>query len=496
MSFKSPVIKFTVIVIAFLLAGVINLLYFFRANPQIKVLGIKLLGDRNLFRVMKGYKANFIPQQLIRYNTGNTKNIAVSWAFRPEYSVGFYPVPVVDDTDNDGKPEVYIGSYSRCIYSLDGKTGNSLWKWKLPFGVVGGRVVDLVDLDNDGKKEVVFGTHTTLPIRVYALKTGKIDNDKRLLWATNLSGDFLEGGLSVAMLNRKPIIVALTRDAPYSRGTFNVLKPDGSFLFTSIPGVDNCATRPAIGILPVSGRLSVIHGSHNVYNATFANEIVARDLQSGKILWVSPKIGDTGFQNHQLIDVNFDGKNEVIAFARDGKLNDHTFILNGFNGTIIKEVPWIPQSVFKNKKQLIVCQDDKTMCLSKDGKILYAIAKISFGIHDNEGHKFLFAISYVNKELIIEKYDAANGNLLKRYNCTLSIPDYKKISDYGLLGKPGDSLAFLTLADTDNDGNWDCLIQVKDFVVNIRLPEMVSKGTSPFAPLSFRNIDNGSVIYE
>jgi outer membrane protein assembly factor BamB len=487
--------KKSIIIIVFFFIGIIGLIYTFRANQQLKLFRIALLGDRNLFRVMKQYKANFIPEQFIHYNTTATNNMSASWAFRPEYSVGFYPIPVVDDTDNDGKPEVYIGSYSRCIYALDGKTGNNLWKWKLPFGVVGGRVVDLVDLDNDGKKEVILGTHTTLPIRVYALKTSKIENDKRLLWATNLSGDFLEGGLSVSKLNGKPVIIAVTRDAPYSRGTFNVLKSDGSFLFPSITGVDDCASRPGIGNLPINNNLSIIHGSHNFYKATFANKIVARDLESGKVLWMSPQIGDTGFQNHQLIDIDFDGKNEVLAFATDNKRKDHSYILNGFNGSIIKEVSWSLQGVLKNKKQLIVCQGDKTICLSNTGDILYTIPKISFGLQGNDGQVSLFAISYINKQLTVQKYDASNGNTVKSYRCDLNIPDHKKISNYGQMGPPGNTATFLTLADTDNDGNWDCLLQVKDFIVNIKLPEMVEQGANPFAPVALRNVDNSGVIY-
>ncbi|WP_429377265.1 FG-GAP-like repeat-containing protein [Mucilaginibacter sp. UYCu711] len=445
---------------------------------------------------MKQYKVGFIPEKLIQYtNTTDTDNIAISWAFRPEYIVGFYPIPVVDDTDNDGKPEVYLGSYTRNIYALDGKSGNTLWKWKLPFGVVGGRVVDLFDLDGDGKKELVFGTHTTLPIRVYALKTGKQEDDKRMLWATNLSGDFLEGGLTVSKLNGEPVVVAITRDAPYSRGTINVIKADGSFLFPSIAGVDDCASRPAVGLLPANKYTSIIHGSHAVYNAQFADRIIARDLKTGKMLWMSPKIGDTGFQNHQLLDVDFDGKNDVVAFADSTDVKEASiYIINGLNGTIVKQVPWSVQGVLKDKKQLIVCQDDKTMCLNKRGDVLYTIPKISFGVHTTHGQIVLFAISYNNKFLTINEYDVANGKLLKTYNCPKNLPDHIKKSDYGIF-IPKDSAAFLTLADTDNDGNWDCLIQVKDFIVNVKLPIKVQAGTEPYAPIALRNVDNSGVIY-
>ena len=61
---------------------------------------------------------------------------------------------------------------------------------------------------------------------------------------------------------------------------------------------------------------------------------------------------------------------------------------------------------------------------------------------------------------------------------------YVKALSYTLLGD-------LTLADTDNNGNWDCLLQIKDFVVNIKLPIKVTGAISGFAPLPFRNINNG-----
>lgn len=469
--------------------------YAFRKSDQAKLIGIKIFGDRALKRTMDEFKVKFIPQLSIKYKRGTlgTTNIYPTWIFRQEYAIDTYPVPVVDDADHDGKPEVYIGSHSREIDVLDGKTGGMLWTWKLPFGVVGGRVVNLVDLDGDGKKELVFGSHTTLPIRVYALKTGIIDPSERLFWKKNLSGDFFEGGINI-IPGKTPLIVASTRDAPYSRGTFSVIKSDGTLLYPSIEGVDDCISRPAVGNLPADKNLAVIHGSHNYYNATFAHKIVARDLQTGKVLWESPKIGDTGFQNHQIVDIDFDGQNEVLAFAIGKDKKMHQYILNGVRGSIIREVPWYVQGVLKEKKELLVCQIDSTKCLSQTGRVLYSIPKISFGIKEQNDSLSLFSFRYVKDSLIIKKIDANNGRIIKVYSCLLMLPVYKKPGDSGT-SMPNNAVNFLTLADTDNDSNWDCLIQIRDFVVNVKMPIKIRTGTNQYAPISFRNIDNGGVIY-
>ena len=276
-----------------------------------------------------------------------------------------------------------------------------------------------------------------------------------------------------------------------------MLKYNGSDQYSPLEGIDDCISRPAVGVLEGNKGLSFIFGSHNYYHAKFANRITAKDLNTGRILWSSIKIGDTGFQNHQILDINFDGINEVITFAKDTiTKKDRTYLLSGANGRVIKELSWSSvQGVFEEKQLLFVAEKEETLALNKNGEEIYRVPKISFATNNEIGKLILFAISYKNNRLEINTYDSDNGKLIKSYNSAFSLPDHSNTSDYGIFWKPNSALSFLTLADTDNNGDWDCLVQIKDYVVNIKTPFKVGKGINPYTPITYRNIDNSGVVY-
>lgn len=494
---KPATITFAVIVIFVILTSFIA--YYFRRHPTIELARIAIFGDWMLKEHLDIYKSKFIPKKTVSLETLQGEDIIIpTWAFRPSHAFPIYPIPVTGDVDHDGIPEVYIAGSSREVYALDGKTGNSLWEWRLPFGVIGSRVVELGDLDSDGAEEIIVGSSISLPARVYALKGGVQRSEERLLWARNLSGDFLEGGLSFVNdpSTGSPLIVAATRDGQASSGTLNIIKADGSFLFQPALGIDDCLSRPAIGNIPASSEISLIHGSHKFLGVTYGNRIVARDLRTGKIHWVSSEIGDTGWQNHQIVDVDFDSRNEVIAFAGvQNAKNNHNFILDGATGAIIREVPWKFMGVIKESKCLLVSQNNETSCLRPDGTVVYKIPNISFGIESEETSGILlFNITFNDNRLLIKCYRAIDGSLIKEYSSNLELPKYDNPADYGIWGEPSMGMSFCTLADTDNDGQWDMLIQVGDFIVNVKLPFKVLKGVNPSSPIPFGNIDNGGIL--
>ena len=216
---------------------------------------LKIFGDVASSQVLELYKTQFVPAEHVVFSTEeSTQGLHPRWAFRPSHAVPTYALPAVDDTDGDGVPEVYVGSYSRELSVLDGRDGSQLWDWRLPFGVIGGRNVGVADVDGDGEKEVIFGSAWTLPIRVYALRTAAgLRNDQRLKWARNVSGDWIEAALNIA-LEEHNYIVAATRDAPYSRGSLNVMDESGRFHYPPISGVDVCVNRIAIGPLGRTAR--------------------------------------------------------------------------------------------------------------------------------------------------------------------------------------------------------------------------------------------------
>jgi outer membrane protein assembly factor BamB len=117
------------------------------------------------------------------------------WKFRSTSTAQNNGKALVDEIDKDGTPDVFIGSGSTKVYRLNGKTGEIVWEYALPFGIVSTLSYFIADLDNDGMKEFIFGNSISHPIRVSALSTGKNIKD-RVLWKRNVSGDFFQGGLS------------------------------------------------------------------------------------------------------------------------------------------------------------------------------------------------------------------------------------------------------------------------------------------------------------
>jgi hypothetical protein len=200
------------------------------------------------------------------------------WKFRSTSIAQNTGKASVDDIDKDGTADVFIGSGSSKVYRLNGKTGEIVWEHVLPFWIVSTLAYFLADLDNDGIREFILGNTISHPIRVSALSTGKNIKD-RVLWTRNVSGDFIQGGLSYFRNTKGEIrIVAGTRDAPYSRGSVNILDSGGNRVVPEIYGFDVCNNHPTYMDLNNDGELDILMGSHGFYGAKFSKGNNPRNL--------------------------------------------------------------------------------------------------------------------------------------------------------------------------------------------------------------------------
>ena len=134
--------------------------------------------------------------------------------------------------------------------------------------------------------------------------------------------------------------------------------------------------------------------------------------------------------------------------------------------------------------------------MDTQGEIVYRLPDVSFGVRFAEDGKYrLINLEYAEGELIADIYDAETGIKEQTLSAPLSLPVYERVSDYGIFGVPVDWLLFNTLADTDGDGNWNALVQIRDFIVDVHLPITIHPGDDPYAPIAFRNIDNRGRLY-
>ena len=528
--------------------------------PQYHLLKVKLMGDVASSQILAAYGTQFVPEQHLLFTEEHDGELRPRWAFRPSHAVPTYPVPVVDDTNGDGVAEVYVGSYTRKLSVLDGRDGSRLWDWELPFGVVGGIAVGVTDLDNDGEKEVVFGSNWTLPIRVYALRTDpELEDGERLKWVRNVSGDFIEAGFSIVE-GAETFVLAAPRDALYSRASLNVIGKSGNFHYAPITGIDVCLNRIAVGAMRPGGDPIIVHGSHAFYGAQYGHRLTAWELNTGQALWSTELPGDTGYQNHQVVDVDFDGRQEIVAFVRPSHLlgngsdnprwrppsmggegPDSVFVLNGETGEIIGTLDGGIFGSLPDEKILLVSDNGYPYefptaptglkAVDVEGHVLYRLPEVSFGVRfAGDGRYRLVNLAYVPSadeleartrkikgrdltseelasskcdiggacfsRLVYDVYDARTGAREQHLVAPLSLPEYENPSDYGVFGLPADELLFTTLADTDGDGNWNALIQIRDFIVDVHLPIRVHQSYDQYAPIAYRNVSNAGRMYD
>ena len=430
------------------------------------------------------------------------------WWFRSSSAIEVFGHGLVCDNDNDGIPEVYIAEGSKYIYCIDGVSGKIIWKFTLPLGVAGTLVALLEDVDNDGTKELIIGTICPLPIRVYCLST-KRDIQKRVIWHTNVSGDFLQGGL-ISFRNRlnQVRIIAATRDAPYSRGTLNVLDAtNGKHLYPPIYGVDVCNHRPSIADINKDGYLEMVIGSHKFYGAKYGFRVTAFMVETGQSVWSIPVEYDTGFMQFPILDIDNDGRLEILT--------EHA-ILNAVNGEVLFD--------FNKKDKYGVEERLKSVLFNDNRDFIYLIdyskavdyysgkVKYEFNNFPRESPDFFLdldqngSIDFLTAYLVLEPvpqvqfylFDARKGRkkavIIKKIStpvlelmredllCQQEQRDYfsngptqywkpgykKKTSKFKDLEKI--SRLDYILADVDGDGYWEALVNFNSTIFCFDLP--------------------------
>ncbi len=93
------------------------------------------------------------------------------------------------DIDEDGKPEIAIGSYDNQVYILNGEDGSLLWSYSAPFYIAA--PTSIADLNNDGHLEIIFAYYNTI---------GVLSHTGSLLWSYPTGGSIFRG-VSIADVN-------------------------------------------------------------------------------------------------------------------------------------------------------------------------------------------------------------------------------------------------------------------------------------------------------
>ena len=86
------------------------------------------------------------------------------------------------DVDEDGKPEIAIGSYDGKVYLLNGEDGSLRWDYTAPYYI--GAPTSIADLNNDDHLEIVFVSWNRL---------GVLSHTGGLLWSHSTGGNIFRG---------------------------------------------------------------------------------------------------------------------------------------------------------------------------------------------------------------------------------------------------------------------------------------------------------------
>lgn len=118
----------------------------------------------------------------------NTEDGTERWRFRAPSKL--WSMATVADLNNDDADEVFVGSYNGDLFLLNGKTGDTRWRTKLPVvSVQGGEepnvVYDIRTLDREEGKTAVVSTDGL--VRLYDLRSRKCE------WAVPLSDERASG---------------------------------------------------------------------------------------------------------------------------------------------------------------------------------------------------------------------------------------------------------------------------------------------------------------
>jgi hypothetical protein len=84
--------------------------------------------------------------------------------------------------DEDGKPELVIGSYDNHVYVFNAEDGSLVWQYVAPYYI--GAPTSIGDLNDDGHLEVIFVSYNML---------GVLSHTGSLLWSATTGGNMFRG---------------------------------------------------------------------------------------------------------------------------------------------------------------------------------------------------------------------------------------------------------------------------------------------------------------
>lgn len=379
-------------------------------------------------------------------NITYSKESEILWSF--DTNDMCYGQAAMADLDGDGFYEIVFGCYrnDRMVYVLNAEDGSLFWKYDTE-GTYGGcndASPIIYDIDKDGALEVIVASSCNNVTYCFEGATGKIK------WQTSTNGS-----------DSPPTIIDLDGD-----GNLEILHGEFGGYVICINGNDGIVkweilvdenswiqTAPTIVDLDDDGQLDFVVATWHFYEN---NKLYAYNGKTREILW-SFDLNDVVYHGTTLVDINNDGKQELIIGDYSGKL----YALNALDGAMIWSFQ-VPVRIYSPVLSgdldgdgfcdIVFASNDRVVALNKDGTLIweYILPGNDFSFRgpalsdiDNDGLVDLVFGTY-NGYLIALK--GTNGQPIWINNLAEYYGDIYRIDHAPVIG------------DFNKDGKLDCFI--------------------------------------
>ncbi|MBK7184120.1 MAG: VCBS repeat-containing protein [Bacteroidetes bacterium] len=280
------------------------------------------------------------------------------FAFRGDNQTRLWAYPVhnhiyhgtaVSDLDNDGKPELVIGSYNDTLYCLNGENGTTNWKYAATGAVIG--PASLGDLDNDGSCDVVFGS---------GYRVSALSNKGELKWYYPIpNGGFTFRGAALADINNDSYIDVLF--GTYNTGVLYALNGNNASLIWDLDLNEHYGNAlfglnhaPLVADFDNDDTLDVfVVGGYGVYPQTTGNFGRAYMIKAGKgrgpnwLMFQNDIRRQSSLCSHVPTAINETVVLKNIKVFPNPSMNEINLVLDKYPSSKIQIVNTIGETVFQ-----------------------------------------------------------------------------------------------------------------------------------------------------
>ena len=249
---------------------------------------------------------------------------SIEWRFNTHDAS--FGCAAIADLDQDGKEEIAFSSYwgDSCIYVLNAEDGTLLWKKNM--NGCNDAAPIIFDVDNDGMPEVILGSSCNPVLTCFNGANGSIK------WQTPFGGT--DSPPSIADVDGDNQMEILVGDF---EGRLNCYRALNGSLKWQVTVDDSAAIEASPALVDVNNdnHPDIIVNTWSFAGNHDSSAVYAYDGMTHTLLWKQVAPHDFIYHGAAFADVDEDGKPELAVTSYDGNV----YLINGENGSIAWQYP-------------------------------------------------------------------------------------------------------------------------------------------------------------